>query len=528
MLDSRSARAPDDTSGGFLVAGPDRSSVSGNPSRDHVRQAPVADLVASLPRAEVAGDRAVEVIDVVANSAEVRPGALFFCVPGEHRDGHDFAGEAVRRGAVALVTQRRLDVGPPVQVMVPSVRAAMGPVSSAFFGHPSEQLTLVGVTGTNGKTTSTYLLESIFRAAGRTSGVIGTTGVRIADGHVPFARTTPEAPDLQRLLRRMVDAGVDAAAMEVSSHGLDQGRVDGTRFACSIFTNLSRDHLDYHRTLEAYFEAKARLFTPELSIQGAVNRDSTEGRLVADRSAIPITTFGLEAMSTISGRQDMPATNVEVSASGCSFEIGGRRFRSPLRGTFNVYNCLGVVVAARLVGVEDDAIAVGLESLHGVPGRLEPVDVGQSFTVLVDYAHTPDSLENVLSSVRSMTSGRLILVFGCGGDRDRGKRPVMGETATRGADLSIVTSDNPRSEDPLAIIAEIEAGARRGGGPYEIEADRRAAIRAAVGMARAGDVVLIAGKGHEAGQEFADRTVPFDDREVAADELRRVPLEGSP
>jgi UDP-N-acetylmuramoyl-L-alanyl-D-glutamate--2,6-diaminopimelate ligase len=502
--------------------------VSGNLPGDRPRRASIARLAASVPGAEILGDAALEVSDVVHRTAEVRPGALFFCVPGEHRDGHDFAPEAVRRGAVALVGQRPLDVdGSATQIVVPSVRAAMGPISSSFFDHPSAQLTLVGVTGTNGKTTSTYLLESVFRAAGRTAGVIGTTGVRIAGRHVPFDRTTPEATDLQRLLRRMVDSGVDAAAMEVSSHGLDQGRVDGTRFACSIFTNLSRDHLDYHRTMEAYFEAKARLFTPELSLAGVVNRDSTEGRALAERSAIPVVTFGLESTSIVDGLRDVVAHDVEVSASGCSFEVDGRRFHSPLRGTFNVYNCLGVLAAARVVGVEDDAIALGLESLVGVPGRLEPVDVGQAFTVLVDYAHTPDSLENVLSSVRSMTTGRLILVFGCGGDRDRGKRPVMGETATRGADVSIVTSDNPRTEDPLAIIREIEEGARRGGGANEIEPDRRSSIRSALARAAAEDVVVVAGKGHESGQEFADHTVPFDDRDVAAEELRRLLGKGS-
>jgi UDP-N-acetylmuramoyl-L-alanyl-D-glutamate--2,6-diaminopimelate ligase len=395
----------------------------------------------------------------------------------------------------------------------------MGPISAEFEGRPADRMTVVGVTGTNGKTTTTYLLESVFRAAGTTPGVIGTTGVRIDGRPEPFDRTTPEAPDLHRLLGRMSSEGVGAVAMEVSSHGLDQHRVGGVRFACGVFTNLTQDHLDYHGTLEEYFGAKAKLFTPELAERGAANWDSPEGRQLMG-ALIPMTSFGLDEGA------DLRAADVSTDAQGLSFRVGDVAVRSRLRGRFNVENCLAAFAASHLVGVPSEAIAEGIAALDGVPGRLEPVEEGQEFLVVVDYAHTPDSLDNVLRAARPLASqdgGRVIVAFGCGGDRDRGKRPLMGEACTRLADLTIVTSDNPRSEDPLAIIAEIEPGAVRGGGKFVIEPDRRAAIRVAVHEARAGDVVVIAGKGHETGQEFeGGRKVPFDDRTVAAEELRAL------
>lgn len=514
MLESPQLRAPDDSSGGSFAPSRDASALTIDPPAAD-RGVPLSELLAAMPDARVHMDRGALVTDVVYRSADARPGSLFFCVPGARVDGHDFAAQAVAAGAGTLVVQRLLDLS-ATQVLVPSVRDAMGPMSAAFFGHPSERLALVGVTGTNGKTTTTYLLESIFRAAGKTPGVIGTTGVRIAGRSIPFDRTTPEAPDVHRLLARMVGRGVEAAAMEVSSHGLHQHRVDGIRYACAIFTNLSRDHLDYHGSLEEYFLAKARLFTLDLASRAVINGDSPEGRRLLEWTRIPKLSFGLDE-----GR-DLRATAMEVSGSGISFDVGDRRFTSPLRGTFNVYNCLGAIASAREVGIEEDAIANGLAALKGVPGRLEPVEMGQEFTVLVDYAHTPDSLENVLRATRELGAGRLIVVFGCGGDRDRGKRPLMGEVATRLADLSILTSDNPRSEAPGAIIEEIAAGARRSGGPFVIEEDRRLAIRAALREARSGDVVIIAGKGHETGQDFGDRVVPFDDRRVAEEELTQL------
>ena len=474
----------------------------------------LGDLLADLPRAQVRGDVACVVASLDYRSGEAQRGALFFCIPGVRLDGHEFADEAVARGASVLVVERWLpfDV---TQVLVPSVREAMGPISAAFHARPAQRLRIVGVTGTNGKTTTTFLLESVFRAAGWTPGVVGTTGVRI-DGHVvPFPRTTPEAPDLQRLLAEMVEAGVDAVAMEVSSHGLHQHRVDGTRYEVAVFTNLTQDHLDYHASMEEYFEAKARLFTPALSDRAVVNHDSAEGRRLAT-SGLPTVTFGLDRGA------DVRATDVRTSREGLSFRVGDLEVRSSMHGLFNVENCLAALATSRELGVADAATVQGIAAVRGVPGRVEAVEVGQPFLVMVDYAHTPDSLENVLRTARPLARDRLIVVFGCGGDRDRAKRPLMGRVATEIADLAVITSDNPRSEDPLAVVAEVEAGAREGRGTYEVEADRRAAIRRAVRRAGPGDVVVIAGKGHETYQELADRTIPFDDREVAAEEIRAM------
>jgi UDP-N-acetylmuramoyl-L-alanyl-D-glutamate--2,6-diaminopimelate ligase len=481
---------------------------------------PLRELAAALPDAEVSGDTTVPISGLTYRSADARPGSLFFCVPGTRLDGHDFAGEAVHAGAVAVLVERPLDLPSAVtQIAVTSVRAAMGPVASAFYGRPSERMVLVGITGTNGKTTTTYILEEIFRAAGLVPGVIGTTGARVDGSPVPIERTTPEAPDFHRLLADMLGRGVEAVAMEVSSHGLDQHRVGGARFACAVFTNLSQDHLDYHGTIEAYYRAKARLFTPEMSDRAAVNVDPPEGRRLVEEigRSLPVLTYGTADDAHVR------ATDVEVRADGLAFRLDGREVQSSLRGAFNVHNCLAALAAARHLKIDDAAALRGVAAVRGVPGRFEPVDAGQPFLVVVDYAHTPDSVENVLQAARRLASGgRVLVVLGCGGDRDRGKRPLMGEAATRLADLSVVTSDNPRSEDPLAIIAEMERGVRRGGGRYVIEPDRREAIRLALHEARAGDVVVIAGKGHETGQEFADRTIPFDDRIVAREELEAV------
>jgi UDP-N-acetylmuramoyl-L-alanyl-D-glutamate--2,6-diaminopimelate ligase len=481
---------------------------------------PLAETLVSPPSVEVRGDVTVRIRDVAYRSQDVGEGALFFCVPGTRTDGHRFAEEAVRNGAVALVVEHPVAVDARIpQVIVPSVREAMGPISSAFFGHPAERMTMIGVTGTNGKTTTSYVVESILSAASRTPGLIGTTGARIAGDAVPFARTTPEAPDLHRLLADMVERGVQAVAMEVSSHGLEQHRVGGVRFDCAIFTNLSQDHLDYHGSMESYFAAKALLFRPESAAHAVLNADVPEGRRLR-RPDLASTSYGLTA------RADVRATDVETTAAGLAFRVGGVHVRSPLRGIFNVYNCLASFAAARAVGISEEQTLRGIAELPGVPGRMETVEAGQDFLVLVDYAHTPDGVENVLDAARPLATGRLTVVLGCGGDRDRAKRPLMGRAATSRADLTVITSDNPRSEDPLAIIREIERGARGGGGRFVVEPDRRAAIRLALRGAREGDVVVIAGKGHEIGQEFADRTIPFDDRVVAREELPR-PVGGS-
>jgi UDP-N-acetylmuramoyl-L-alanyl-D-glutamate--2,6-diaminopimelate ligase len=475
---------------------------------------PVSTLVETLPAAQVRGDAAVPVQEVSFDSREVARGSLFFCVPGEQLDGHDFAPAALAAGAAALVVERWLPEIDAPQILVASVRSAMGPLSAAVFGHPAAAMTMVGVTGTNGKTTTTYLLESILDAAGVRCGVVGTTGARVAGRPVPLERTTPEAPDLQRLLERMRASGVRAVAMEVSSHALDQHRVSGVVFDEAVFTNLSQDHLDYHPSMEAYFEAKARLFTADHARHGSVNADDPYGRRLLGDARIPLSSFAID------GDADLRAEDVAADVGGLSFRVGGLSVRSQLRGRFNAANCLGAMAAARTLGI-DDAVAVkGIEAVQGVPGRLEPIDAGQNFLVMVDYAHTPDSILSVLKAARPFTSGRLIVVFGCGGDRDQAKRPLMGTVATANADLTIITSDNPRSEDPLAIIAEIEPGAREGGGTFAVEPDRRAAIGRAITGAGDGDVVVIAGKGHEPYQESADGSVVFDDRDVARAALR--------
>ena len=478
---------------------------------------PLRELLAPIPHAQVEGEADVLVSGVSYRSKEIEPGWLFFAVPGEHVDGHEHAAEAVANGATALLVERPLGTG-ATEVLVPSVRKAMGPVAGSFYGRPSDAMVVIGVTGTNGKTTTTYLLERVLAASGATVGMIGTTGIRVDGRVIGHDRTTPEAPDIHRLLAEMRDRGVGGVAMEVSSHGLDQHRVGGIHFACAVFTNLSQDHLDYHGDMDAYLRAKSLLFTPEISERAAINHDSPEGRSLEGR--IPTLTFG------VGEGADLRAEDVAVGPDGLSFRVEGLEIRSRLRGAFNVSNCLAALAAARQVGIPDEATARGIAELTGVPGRMEPVEAGQRFEVLVDYAHTPDSVENVLRSARDLAAGnRVIVVLGCGGDRDRGKRPLMGEAATRNADLSVITSDNPRSEEPEAIVREIEAGARNGGGAYAVEVDRRAAIRLALSEASDGDIVVLAGKGHETGQEFADRTIPFDDRIVAREELETM-LEG--
>jgi len=472
---------------------------------------PLASVVDAVPGAERRGDAVVG--DVVFDSREVTPGSLFCCVPGANEDGHGYAPAAAAAGASALLVERWLDDVVLPQVRVASVREAMGPVAAVVFGRPSEALTMTGITGTNGKTTTTYLLEAIWRSAGVRPGVIGTTGARVDGEPIPLARTTPEAPDLHRLLARMREAGVGGVAMEVSSHALAQHRVGGVRFDVAAFTNLSQDHLDFHPSMEDYFAAKASLFTPQLTDRAVVNADDPWARRLLEASAVPTTTYGVEREA------DVRASDVTSSPEGVTFTVDGARFRSRLRGGFNVSNCLAAIAVVRELGIRLDVAAEGLASVRGVPGRVEPVEAGQDFLVVVDYAHTPDSIRSVLQAARPLASGRLIVVFGCGGDRDRAKRPLMGAVATSIADLTVLTSDNPRSEDPLAIIADIEPGARAGGGAYRIEADRRAAIGSAIGEAAAGDVVVIAGKGHESYQELAGATIAFDDREVAREAL---------
>jgi len=454
----------------------------------------------------------VEISGLAYSSVSVAPGTLFFCVPGFRTDGHDYARDAVANGAVALVAQRPLALGVP-EVVTPDVRAAMAPIAARFHGDPTARLRVVGVTGTNGKTTTSYLTRAILERAGEPTGLLGTVS-RVVGGTVEqVERTTPEAVDLQATFARMVAAGDRACAMEVSSHALALHRADAIHFAARVFTNLTQDHLDFHPTMEDYFSAKRRLFDgPGASV---VNIDDAYGRRLADDLPDAIT-------YAIDSEAGYRAVDVDFDASGsrfcCETPDGPVTVEMPLPGRFNIYNALAAIAATHALQVPPSVAAEALREAPRVPGRFEPVDEGQDFAVIVDYAHTPDSLENVLTAARAVTRGRLHVVFGAGGDRDRGKRPLMGELAAALADRVIVTSDNPRSEDPEAIVDEVLAGAGAGA---EREVDRRRAIERAVGSARPGDVVVIAGKGHEQGQEFAGgRKEPFDDVAVAREALR--------
>ena len=450
----------------------------------------------------------VEVAGLAYSSTSVRPGTLFFCVPGFTADGHDFASDAVGRGAAALVAQRPLGLGVP-EVIVEDVRAAMGPAAARFYGDPTGELKVVGVTGTNGKTTTAFLVREILERADIQTGLLGTVKRIVGGVEEDVERTTPEAIDVQADFRRMLDSGDAACAMEVSSHALELGRSTGIRYACKVFTNLTQDHLDFHGSMDNYFLAKRRLFhEPGPAV---VNVDDDYGLRLVDE--LPgVITYGIEA------KADVRATDVSFDVTGSSFRVGELELRTRLPGLFNVQNALAALAAARALGVEDGAIAAALAEAARVPGRFEPVQEGQDFGVLVDYAHTPDSLENVLRAARELTEGGLHVVFGAGGDRDRGKRPLMGEVAARLADRVVVTSDNPRSERPEAILDEILAGAGPGA---EREVDRRRAIALAIDNAKPGDVVVIAGKGHEQGQEFeGGRKEPFDDVTVAREAVR--------
>ncbi len=568
--------APEATGGGSTASAPGAGGTSG------------ADRAGGATSATWAQ---IEIANLAYDSRRVAPGALFFCVPGQHSDGHDFAKRALAAGAAALVVERPLGLGIP-EVVVGSARAAMGPVAARFHGDPTATLRVVGVTGTNGKTTTAFLVRALLQAGGQPCGLLGTVKSVIGGEERPAAHTTPEAIDLQADFRAMLDGGERACAMEVSSHALELGRVEGVRFAAAIFTNLTQDHLDFHPGMEEYFQAKRRLFVgarpPRVrvvnvgdpygrrlaaEIDGAVTfavdpTDRPAQALVEVRAPVAVRTPAevaapAEERATarpdcgIAERAAYRATGLDCDARGCRFTLhtpaGARAVALGLPGRFNVANALGALAAAHALGGDLDTLVAALERGVLVPGRLEPVDEGQRFAVLVDYAHTPDSLENVLRAARELidagepiqmgehrpmalrprgasarAGGRVVCVFGAGGDRDRGKRPLMGEIAARLAEFVVVTSDNPRSEDPDAIVAEILAGAApasrpAGASPVAAVVERRAAIEQAIAAARPGDVVVIAGKGHEQGQEFAKGArVPFDDVTVARDALRAL------
>jgi UDP-N-acetylmuramoyl-L-alanyl-D-glutamate--2,6-diaminopimelate ligase len=444
-------------------------------------------LIAALAPTDVVGGAAVEIRELAYDAREVPRGSLFFCIPGASADGHDLAGDAVQSGAVALVVERTLDVDVP-QLVVPSVRAAMPRAAVEFFGDPTAELPVVAVTGTSGKTTTAYLLWSILDAGGERPALLTNIERRIGDDVRPAGLNTPESIDLQRLFREMLDAGNRACVMEATSMASVKGRLEGTRFAVLVFTNLSQDHLDFHGTMEEYFDAKRRLFAQ--ASRAVLNVGDDHGARLA-----------AEIPDAVTFRPDDGLAGIELK----------------LRGRFNVENALAAATAARALGIEEAAIKRGIMAVSRVPGRFDLVDEGQPFTVVVDYSHKPGALEAVLESARELARGRVICVFGAGGDRDREKRPLMGQVATELADIALVTSDNPRSEDPAAIAADVVDGL-----DLDVELDRRRAIEWALEQAREGDVVVIAGKGHEQGQEMAGRKLPFDDREVARDALRRL------
>jgi UDP-N-acetylmuramoyl-L-alanyl-D-glutamate--2,6-diaminopimelate ligase len=495
------------------------------------------ELAAAVPQARIVGTHGALELDVrgfTLDSRAVRPGDLYAALPGSCAHGAQYAADAASRGAVAVLTDEEgaklsAEAGLPT-LLVPEVRPALGPIGAALYGSPAEAMTMIGVTGTNGKTTTSFLMEGGLRAAGLRTGVIGTTGTRIGDLAVKTARTTPEAPDLQALLAAMRAHAVQAVAMEVSSHALAYGRTAGIRYRVAAFTNLTQDHLDFHADFEDYFEAKAKLFTPAYTQLAVVNVDDAYGRRIAERAR------GLElptwTISPSGGRADWRVEEVDSSINGSAFTVLGpdgtrRRAAVQLPGQFNVANALTAIVALIGAGVEPEAAIEGVAAVPGVPGRVQRIEAGQAFLAVVDYSHTPDSISNVLAALRPVTRGRLRIVVGCGGDRDRAKRPLMGAAAAEGADEVILTNDNPRSEDPMAILAAAEVGARAAvaagaAARVEVCADRAEAIARAVARSEPGDTVVVAGKGHEQGQEIAGVIHPFDDAAVLRDAIEQA------
>jgi UDP-N-acetylmuramoyl-L-alanyl-D-glutamate--2,6-diaminopimelate ligase len=499
------------------------------------------DLLSCLPLKEVRGDAAAEVKGLAYHSAGVQEGFLFAAIRGMKDDGTRYVEDALNRGARVLLVDRPLEVRGPVQVVVPDVREALARVASAFYGNPSSSLTLIGITGTNGKTTTSYLLESILEEDGKKVGVMGTVNYRFQGRVFPAPTTTPESLDLQKNLQAMREAGVTHAVLEVSSHALDLQRVRGCDFDVALFTNLTRDHLDYHRSMDEYFRAKQLLFTQCLQESkkekrfAVVNADDPKSEELVRMTCGTVFRYGLER------KAELWARSYEEEPEGLKFQFvtprGPLEGESPLIGRHNLYNLLAAVSAAEVLKVSHRAVLAGIAGTARVPGRLERIPGGDGVRVFVDYAHTPDALERALETLQKARGGRLIVVFGCGGDRDRGKRPEMGKVASAGSDLAVITSDNPRTEDPLRIVEEIEKGVdpqrrKKYKAPllssgweapgYLVIPDRREAIRAAIGAARGGDIVLIAGKGHEDYQILGMEKVPFDDREEAEEALARI------
>ncbi|MCI1692277.1 UDP-N-acetylmuramoyl-L-alanyl-D-glutamate--2,6-diaminopimelate ligase [Aneurinibacillus aneurinilyticus] len=480
------------------------------------------ELLAPLALWRTTGDVKTEITGIEIDSRKVKPGDLFICLPGFTVDGHDFAEKAVLQGAAAILAQRSIEADVPV-IYVPDTRRAMAVLGDRFFGQPTHLMKVIGVTGTNGKTTTTHLIERILEAAGHPTGIIGTIEMRIADEVREVKNTTPEALDLHRAFRWMKDKGAEYAAIEVSSHALDMGRVRGVRFATGVFTNLTQDHLDYHKTMENYLQAKGLLFSQlgneydrERMKYAILNIDDPASETFARMTSAQVITYGIR------DKADVRARDISITAMGTKLKletfVGSIDLTLRMIGNFNVYNVLAATAACLVEGIPLETIKRTLEQVEGVRGRFERVDAGQDYTVIVDYAHTPDSLENVLKTVREFAEGKVYCVVGCGGDRDRTKRPIMAAIAARHADIAVITSDNPRSEDPQAIIDEMIEGLVANGinkDRYFTQVDRREAIRETIHRAGPKDVVLIAGKGHETYQILKDKTIHFDDKEEA-------------
>lgn len=484
------------------------------------------ELIDKINSARVIKNAGVEIKGITYDSRKVEPGFLFVAMAGGSFDGHNYIEKAIDSGAVAIIAEREIDkaimdkVG---YVVVPNGRIAMGEIASPFYGYPTRKMKLVGVTGTSGKTTTTHLIQAVFNACGKKAGLIGTIGARIGNDFLETHHTTPESIDLQRILAYMVDQGVEVVAMEVSSHGLYQGRSLGCEFDCGVFANIARDHLDFHKTLEAYLDAKLILFRdyPKMSDKkfvSVVNEDDAAAGKVIAASGKNVITFGVNLPA------DLTASNAVITEKSVTFDMKYKDKSVPvylgIGGAFNVYNALSAAAASVALGLDLETIAKGLRTAHCVPGRFESVECGQKFGVVVDYAHTPDELENVLRTAKNLCKKRLIAVFGCGGNRDTGKRPIMGGIGADIADAVVITSDNPRNEDPVAIIKDVLTGISDDKmANVAVQPDRRSAIKEAILMAREDDLVVIAGKGHEDYQIFADRTIHFDDREVAREIL---------
>lgn len=478
------------------------------------------DLIKSIDIISSKGDLDVEIIGIVYDSRKVKKGDLFICVSGYTQDGHSYINDALNRGAVAFIVEKDVEVAGAAVVRVTSSRLAMPHLASSFYNNPTQKLRLIGITGTNGKTTTTYLIKSIMEANGQSTGLLGTISTQIGDKTIVSSRTTPESLDLQSLFREMADSDIDYVVMEVSSHSLELGRVEGCNFTIGVFTNLTQDHLDFHKTIENYRNAKKKLF---YMTKGAniINTDDEHGRLIAEelgKLGTPLITYGID------NKADIMAENINISSKGVSFTLVTPEYETEISfkipGKFSVYNALAAASVAYVEGINEAVIKDGLNKVDNVPGRSEIIKTGTPYTVIVDYAHTPDGLQNILASVKEYAKGRVIALFGCGGDRDKEKRPIMGTVAGKMADYCIITSDNPRSEEPMIIIKQIEAGIKSTGCDYICIENRRDAIKFALKMAKPDDIVLLAGKGHETYQILADRTIPFDERDVIEELLR--------